>query len=252
MEIEKILEFIKQLNEEKYELFRASLKLESELNSKPKNRSESVNELFTSLAKAQSEMKTAGLDSENPYFKSRYADLAAVVAASRPSLTKNGLSVIQQVVTDDNGATFLHTILGHSSGQWIETIMRVLPPKNDIQTFGSLLSYLRRYSYSALVSVVCADEDDDGERAVATSRETFAKGTALNHKYNPKEEASGVISADQREELEYELSEYPDIAEMILEGMRIQSIADLPSSKYRAAITRVREIKQARNNGAQK
>ena len=77
------------------------------------HRSKDLNELFSAMAKAQSEMKIAGTDSENPYFKSRYADLATLVKASRPSLTKFGLSVIQQVLPNDDGQMILHTILGH-------------------------------------------------------------------------------------------------------------------------------------------
>jgi len=243
---EKILEFIKQVYEEKIS-FVNEYKESKFMQERPLHKSAELNELFSALAKAQQEMLPAGLDSDNPYFKSKYADLASVVSASRPYLTKNGLSVIQQIRTTDDGATILASILGHSSGQWIETTLRVIPPKNDIQTLGSYLTYIRRYSYAALIGVVAADEDDDGEVAQAHSRETFAKGSALNTKYNPKEQSPAVINKQQMEELEYELAEYPDIAEKILDGLRIQSLADMPDSKYRASITRIREIKNLRN-----
>lgn len=210
-------------------------------------RSEDLKELFTALAKAQAEMRTAGMSSENPYFKSRYADLTEVVRASRPSLSKNGLSVIQQILPNDDGQNMLHTILSHTSGQWIESRMRILPAKSDVQSIGSYITYLRRYSYAALVGVVTANEDDDGELAVATERDLFAKGTALNTKYNPKEQSYESITKDQLDEIEYEIAQYPDIAEMILEGMKIQSLADLPKTKFMAAIKRVREIKHLRN-----
>jgi len=247
MEIEKVLQFIKDCYQQKEDAVLAAQSYLVASKSLPKHRSEYINELSSSLAKAQAEMPTAGLRSENPYFKSSYADLAEIVRVSRPHLTKNGLSVTQQILSNEDGGTILHTILMHSSGQWMETCMRILPPKNDIQTLGSYITYLRRYSYAALVGVVAADEDDDGEKAVAMSRETFAKGTALNTKYNPKEESSEVVSRDQLDELEYELAEYPDICEMILEGLKIQSLADMPKTKYSASIRRVREIKSARN-----
>lgn len=211
------------------------------------NRSASLNELFAALAKAQAEMETAELDSTNPYFKSKYADLRSVVRATRPALTKHGLSVIQQVMHTDDGQNMLITILGHTSGQFIESRMRILPAKPDVQSLASYMTYIRRYAYSALIGCVTGAEDDDAEVAVATSRETFAKGTALNTKYNPKEQSFDVISKDQLEELNYELQDYPDLAELVLEGLKIQSIADIPQVKYRAAITRIREIKAARN-----
>lgn len=209
-------------------------------------RSESLNELFAALAKSQAEMKTAGLNAQNPYFKSAYADLAEIVRVSRPALTKNGLSVIQQIMPNDDGQNILHTILAHSSGQWIETRMRILPSKPDVQSLASYITYLRRYSYGAIVGVVSADEDDDGEVAVHAEREVFAKGTALNTKYNPKEQSYETVTKEQLEEINYELSNYPDIASQVLDGLRIQSLADIPRSKFLAAIQRIREIKLIR------
>lgn len=207
-------------------------------------RSDTLNELFSALAKAQSEMRMAGLHSENPYFKSRYADMAEIVSASRPALTKNGLCVIQQILANEDGQSILHTILCHSSGQWIETQMRVVPAKNDIQTLGSYITYLRRYAYAALVGVTTGGEDDDGEVAMVDNRKQFVKGPNTN--YNPKENSFETITKEQIEELEYELNEHPDIAEMVLEKLQLQSLADMPKSKYMVSLTRIREIKQAR------
>jgi len=206
-----------------------------------------VKELYTALAKAQADIALADRDSENPYFKSKYANLASFIQASRPALTKNGLSLSHRIEINDDGQNILVCTLGHSSGQYTESRMRILPPKNDIQSFGSYVTYLRRYSYAALCGL--ADSDDDGEVAVAETRETFAKGTALNTKYNPKEQSIETLSREQIDEMEYELAEYPDIAEDVLDKLRIQSIADIPKSKYRAAITRIREIKELRNTG---
>lgn len=211
------------------------------------SRSEDLKELFTALAKAQLEMRTAGLNAENPYFKSAYADLAEIVRVSRPALSKNGLSVIQQILPNEDGQNILHCILAHSSGQWIETRMRILPAKNDIQSMASYITYLRRYSYAAIVGVVTADEDDDGERAVYDQREVASKGTAVNVKYNPKEQSFETISKEQLEELEYELTQYPDITEQVLDGLKLQSLADMPKSKFRVSINRIRDIKNLRN-----
>lgn len=212
------------------------------------SQSAELNELATALAKAQSEIDVAGKRETNPFFKSKYADLAELVRVSRPALTKNGLAVMQQIVTDENGLTLLNTILTHTSGQWIKSVMRIVPPKNDVQSFGSCVTYNRRYAYAALINIAVSDEDDDGEAAVYAERQVAAKGTALNTKYNPKEQTYETITKEQREELEYELGnpEHADIAEMIMEGFKIRSLADMPKNKFMAAITRVREIKQVR------
>jgi len=176
----------------------------------------------------------------NPYFSRKYADFSSIVQASRGPLTKNGLSVIQQIRTTDEGQSILHTRLGHSSGQWIETRMRITPPKNDIQSFGSYLESLKRHAYAALVGIVAKGDDDDGEIAMIDSRNILAKGPSK--KYNPKEQSYDTITKEQLDEIEYELGDYLDIAEEIMEGYRIQSLADLPLNKFRTAITRIREI----------
>ena len=62
-----------------------------------------------------------------------------------------------------------------------------------------------------------------------------------------KKESFEAITREQIEELEYELAEYPDLAESILDGLRIQSLADMPKSQYGVSIRRIREIKQLRN-----
>jgi len=214
---------------------------------KEPNESNECNEIATALSKAQSEFKIAGLNKSNPYFKSSYADLQSIVEASRPALCKNNLSITQQIVQIEDGQSTLITKLRHSSGQWIQSKSRIVPPKNDIQTISSYITYLKRINYSALISVITGDEDDDGEAAVATTRETFAKGTALNTKYNPKENMVETITNDQLQELEYELAEYPDIAEMVLDGLRIQSLADIPKAKFLSSTKRIREIKNLRN-----
>jgi len=208
-------------------------------------RSSELKDLFAAMAKAQGEMAIADLNKENPYFKSKYADLKAIVMAARPALAKNGLSVLQNILTNDDGQTILHTILCHMSGQFIESRMRIIPPKNDIQSLSSYTTYLKRMAYASLIGVVTGDEDDDGEIAMIDARQMIAKGPS--NKYNPKDQSPEVITREQLEELEYELAEYPDLAEMVMDKLAIRSLADMPKSKYMTSITRIREIKLMRN-----
>jgi putative lipoic acid-binding regulatory protein len=138
-----------------------------------KDRSECLGDLLGALAKAQSEMKIAGKDSNNPFFKSKYADLASVVAASRPALTKNELAVIQRIAVGADGKRFLVTMLGHSSGQYITSTVLINPAKDDVQSLGSAITYLRRYTYASIVGVVADDEDDDAEIAMKPVRNGY-------------------------------------------------------------------------------
>lgn len=208
-------------------------------------KSTETKDLYAALSKAQGEMQVASLNKQNPYFKSRYADFSEIVKASRPSLSKNGLSVIQQICITDDGQSMLHTLLAHASGQWIESRMRVIPPKNDIQSISSYITYLKRLCYASLIGVAVGDEDDDGEIAMSQARQIIAKGPS--NAYNPKDQSYETITKEQLEELEYELAEMPDYAEEILDGFKLQSLADLPKTKYHVTVNRVRQIKGIRN-----
>ena len=137
------------------------------------NQSENINELASALAKAQGEMQAAIKDSVNPFFKSKYADLGSVWDAARPVLSKNGLCVIQSTEILGDKIVMV-TTLAHSSGQWMKSYLPLNPSKNDSQGVGAAITYLRRYSLSALVGVVC-DDDDDGETAVGRGKATPSK-----------------------------------------------------------------------------
>lgn len=194
-----------------------------------------LNKLFEALAKAQQDMDVAKNDSTNPFFKSKYADLASVIRASRASLSKNGLCVIQRLIPNGNGSLYLFTRLCHASGQWMESRMEVKPPKPDIQTIGSHITYLKRYNYAAIVGVVSSDEDDDGEQAMIEPR-----GASVKASSNPP------ISKAQLEVLSQELEGHEEILENLLTGFKISKLSDLVAKNYTQCITRIREIKRAK------
>ena len=138
------------------------------------NKSEQINELAAALSKAQGEIKGALKDSANPFFKSKYADLASVWDACRDHLAKNGLSVIQMPETSDTGGIAVETLLAHSGGQWISSRFVVPIAKPDAQSIGSAITYARRYALAAMVGV--APEDDDGNAATKAAPVKEAKG----------------------------------------------------------------------------
>lgn len=136
-------------------------------------RSETISKLAEALAKAQGEMHNAAKDKDNPFFKSTYADLASVWDACREALSKNGLCVVQPLHIEDSGRMILTTTLLHASGEWISSVLPILTAKNDPQSVGSSITYMRRFALSSLVGIAPAekpseadvDEDDDGNAA---------------------------------------------------------------------------------------
>lgn len=127
------------------------------------NKSDSIKELATALAKAQSEMHGAKKDTPNPFLKSKYADLASCWDACRDPLTKNGLSVIQTTRVTDNGNTILITTLAHISGEWVSGELPLKTAKDDMQSLGSSLTYCRRYGLTSIIGLT--QEDDDAHAA---------------------------------------------------------------------------------------
>lgn len=130
--------------------------------------SESIASLAASLAKAQGELQAASMNADNPFFKSKYADLGSVWDACRSALSTNGLSIIQNPSVSENGDRVdLTTILAHSSGEWISSTVSAYVGNNQklshAQAIGSIITYLRRYSLASMVGVY-ADEDTDGNQ----------------------------------------------------------------------------------------
>ena len=126
--------------------------------------SESIGALAAALSKAQADITGALKDSSNPFFKSKYADLASCWDACRKQLAANNLAVIQTVYVHwDSGQTMLATTLAHSSGEWIRSELPVLTKDMSPQAQGSSITYARRYALAAIVGL--AQIDDDAEAA---------------------------------------------------------------------------------------
>lgn len=137
------------------------------------NHSDSVVALAVAMAKAQGAMTDPKRTSENPYFKSKYADLGEVVAVSRASLAANGLSVVQTVASNPEVVAVTTTLL-HESGQWMtDTASFPLGDKTTIQQVGSVVTYLRRYSLMAILGL--APVDDDGNSGPEVEKPPVAK-----------------------------------------------------------------------------
>lgn len=132
-----------------------------------------INNLAAALCKAQAEMESAQEGGYNPHFKSSFCRLTDLINASRPALTKYGLSVTQYPNSDGEN-TFLVTELLHSSGDKISSKVRIVVDKpSDMQSFGKAMTYLKRYAYASMVGIAIADEqDDDDGNSSSVSDET--------------------------------------------------------------------------------
>lgn len=124
-----------------------------------------IGKLFAALAKARKGFKPVLKTSKNPFFKSKYADLAEVLTATTDALSDQEIAVLQ-LPGYKNGEAEIVTVVGHSSGEWISSKLPIPVSKPDAQGIGSAITYSRRYAYSGTVNVA-SEEDDDGNAAVS-------------------------------------------------------------------------------------
>lgn len=131
-------------------------------------RSDSIKNLAIALNKAQADMSGAKKGANNPFFKSKYADLNAVVDAVRIPFAENGLSYSQFPIMEENRVG-VETILMHESGEFIASVLMLPMGKMDAQAAGSAITYARRYSLQSIAGIPA--EDDDGNAAVGGQRQ---------------------------------------------------------------------------------
>lgn len=140
--------------------------------------------IATALASAQINMGKALKQANNPHFRSKYADLGSVMDACLPALNDHGIAVIQPTGEDETGR-YVETILIHGeSGELLSCRVPLIVSKNDMQGYGSAVTYARRYGLMAMAGI--APEDDDGNAAAKAA---------------PKQEPPKPISADQFQEM---------------------------------------------------
>lgn len=121
-------------------------------------------DVYAALFAVQTSVDVVKKSANNPYFKTKYADLPAVWDAVKDALKDNGLVVYHRTMTS-NGTDILETIVRHvSSGTFIQSESQLHLQKPTSQEYGSCVTYMRRYAISALLGLV-TDDDDDGNDA---------------------------------------------------------------------------------------
>lgn len=243
----QIKEQLSELTElEAYIVRRA--KIELERYGQDKYESANTDQICAALALAQGEFPVIDTNRVNNFLFNQYSDLDIIMRKVRPALAKNNLSVTQQTKLEDD-KTILVTRVRHKSAQFIETRVRIIPTKNDIQTYSSALKAMKRHSIMALLNITIKDDldDDDGEHDMIQVRKEGSKGTGINTRYQAKKESFQSVSQHETAELQYLLSDYPDIAEKILDTLKVETLADIPKSKYRSVKEQAQRIINARN-----
>jgi hypothetical protein len=116
--------------------------------------------IYKSIGKIQRNL-VVKKEKENPYFKSKYADINMILELLYPQLEKEGLTLSQPLTTID-GKPAIKTIITDGTEK-IEEIT-LIPDLQDAQKMGSVITYFRRYSLVSIFGLM-TEEDDDGNLA---------------------------------------------------------------------------------------
>jgi hypothetical protein len=124
-----------------------------------------MKELLESLSKAKEEIQPIIKNSTNPFFKSGYADINALLLEIEPILHTHGLILVQPIENDKVSSKIYHV----KTGQVLESSM-TLPNLQDPQKMGSAVTYYRRYTLQSLLALQA--KDDDGNHAAKPDKIT--------------------------------------------------------------------------------
>lgn len=130
-------------------------------------RTEQLDQLAAALVKFQLEVPIIPLNKEvrvttrtGSGYSFKYATLPNIHELVKPILSKCGLAFSQLV--EEGG--LVTTILMHESGQFISGTFGITPVENSPQAWGSVITYNKRYSLSAILGI-SSEEDDDANSA---------------------------------------------------------------------------------------
>lgn len=138
---------------------------------------------FERLLEAQKEIGAVAKSKENPFFKSKYADINVILSVVKPVLNSKGLVLTQPTVIID-GRNMLETIVSDAkTGEQIKSVM-FIPEGADIQKFGASITYLRRFELQSLLALEA--QDDDGNTATGKKYSIEGKQTPNKAVYDKK------------------------------------------------------------------
>lgn len=189
--------------------------------------SESVQNIAKAIVSAQKEMEPLIKNAENPFFKSKYADLKACYQACASTLSDAGIAVVQGAGGADNGGVVIYSSFIHSdSGEWMRSSLTLYPKKDkDPQAVGSAITYGRRYLLCAMAGL--APEDDDGN---------YSSG-----KHN--EESENPVTKDQIQDLVCQLAETGSDEKAFLKYLGAKSFDSLTSAQYEKGLIAIKAKK---------
>lgn len=116
--------------------------------------------IYKALSITQGKIESASKSSNNPFFKSKYADISEVIAVMQGPASENGLSVFFDFKSEGTDE-FIKYILAHESGEFINSSwVKMYSKDKTAQGFGAACTYYKRQLLKAIFNI--SEEEDDG------------------------------------------------------------------------------------------
>lgn len=121
-----------------------------------------------------------------------YTDLNGIFEAARKVFKENGISVIQNSYTESTergSLACVETMFLHSSGEWVKSLPLKFPAATGMQDFGGQITYMKRYSLSAMLGIATEKDDDangaSGNTYDYSNRQQGGSSQQTNHNNIP-------------------------------------------------------------------
>jgi hypothetical protein len=188
-----------------------------------------TSKLFAAMATAFPKIEGAIKDSNNPHFKTKYADLSSVVEAIKPALVEQKLFYIQ-MTHEQSGGVCVETIVCHESGEQMSFGKLFVPAgKQDAQGYGSALTYARRYSLMTAFGV-CPEDDDGNAAAKSPQNDRGGDMPVSEAQFHELQDMAVAVGADLQKFCQY---------------MRVASLKAIPARRFDEAMSALQAKRKA-------
>jgi len=231
---------------------------EAQFNPMGKLESDQLDKLAKAFSAMQGEYGSVIPNRVNPMFKSNYADLDAAVKSVRPLLKKYGFSLDQDIEYQIDGSRYLRTKLLHESGQYISSFDKIieieLPPiekprQQDyqsqqnyiklvqlrhtkmLQSYGSSLSYHKRYNTCTLLGITISNDPDDND-AEYGKQINIEQEEQKQVKEGDTPKKTILLSETEIDFINENLEGYDNIRNDIFRTLKIERLEDCPKSLF--------------------
>lgn len=126
--------------------------------------------IWQDLAKVKAEIKPVKKDGDNPFFKSKYATLSAVLEATKEPLAKHKVLLNQWPTKEGLATRFIA-----EDGSFIEGLVPFVNIP-DMQKLGAAITYARRYAIVSMLNLE-AEDNDGNDTYAAQPPEKFGSVT---------------------------------------------------------------------------